>query len=253
MISAERFLNHHHFCILFCLLLASGAVFAQGGDYGIPDYRGVRLLSGMLHFKTQTDFDAVYEDLTNRQYEWYEQVESLPSDPVPGTPCPDPDPLLEAFEQKLGLQSVRKKFVQIECELLEAGEAPEAIPDHYLVDDVLAALMNEQYQLRIGNDLYYLPAPRLQFKVKNADYAALDALVNGANPYQLRNVEVLEGGQGCNASFTVNADENSTTVGFAFTGTPQTGDVSYLWEFGDGQSAFDENPTHQYSSNGSYT
>ncbi|NQY29863.1 MAG: PKD domain-containing protein [Flavobacteriaceae bacterium] len=50
------------------------------------------------------------------------------------------------------------------------------------------------------------------------------------------------------ASFnTTNTDENYT-----FTNTSENG-VSYHWDFGDANSATDENPVHNYTSNGDYT
>ena len=45
------------------------------------------------------------------------------------------------------------------------------------------------------------------------------------------------------------------TVGFSSTGSgdPELGPITYLWEFGDGTSSTQPNPTHTYAAKGSYT
>ena len=254
MICEVRFFSKLKYSLLSALMLMAYSIGAQvNGDLQIPDYRGLRMVEGMLHFRTQAEFETVYNDLNTRYVEWNNTETTTTNNPVPGAPCPDPDPLLQAFEDKFNLRSIRKQFVDLECEQLAVGKEPEAIPDHYLVDDVLAAMLNEKYQIRIGNDIYYCPDQFTQYQIKNADYEALAALENGVNPFSLEHVVILENNEICDASFTINSDGNSTTVGFAFTGTPQSDDATLLWEFGDGQSSFEENPTHQYASNGSYT
>lgn len=56
----------------------------------------------------------------------------------------------------------------------------------------------------------------------------------------------------CN--FNVNAQSGSTNdvFSFSYTGTAGTPD-SYLWNFGDGNTSTDQNPTHTYSQGGTYT
>jgi PKD repeat protein len=53
------------------------------------------------------------------------------------------------------------------------------------------------------------------------------------------------------ASFTFEADEESReTIYFTYTGE---GAMAWLWDFGDGATSTEENPTHVYSSSGTYT
>ena len=57
----------------------------------------------------------------------------------------------------------------------------------------------------------------------------------------------------CDANFTWTANPSAgCTINFSNT---STGGVfpSYYWDFGDGNTSFQTNPTHTYSSSGSYT
>lgn len=62
-------------------------------------------------------------------------------------------------------------------------------------------------------------------------------------------VLVLEGGDNTLAGFTY-TDEGLYLANF--TNTSANG-LSYLWDFGDGSTSTDENPSHQYISEGTYT
>lgn len=57
------------------------------------------------------------------------------------------------------------------------------------------------------------------------------------------------------ASFEVDRSWGVTLDTFAFTNTSDdgTGEAMYLWEFGDGASSTEENPTHAYEAAGDYT
>jgi PKD repeat protein len=57
------------------------------------------------------------------------------------------------------------------------------------------------------------------------------------------------------AGFSVNPIEGDVTTEFAFSSTSTDTDgtvISYAWDFGDGHSSTDANPTHQYESVGTY-
>jgi PKD repeat protein len=72
-----------------------------------------------------------------------------------------------------------------------------------------------------------------------------------SNPFgsnSLTQVGYIEVGEGPEASFTSTA--NAGTV--VFTNT-STGGTSYAWDFGDGNSSTEENPSHTYAANGEYT
>lgn len=231
--------------------LGAGTLWAQSGDVTVPNYRGVHQQEGMLVFDDQETFDLIYEDLYQRVLEWQNSAAEVVE--TPGDPCPDDDPVLAAFESQLRFTSVRKVFLQRECEELANGTDPDQIEDHHLVDDILAAMVNASYQLQIGADIFYMPTEETTYQIRNSDYGALRALERGANPYQLENVTVLTAAGGCDANFSVNTDNASTVVGYSFTGTPTGPDVSFFWEFGDGQISYEQNPIHEYASNGTYT
>jgi len=57
------------------------------------------------------------------------------------------------------------------------------------------------------------------------------------------------------ANFTVDDTTATTSQSIQFTdqSTSSVGITSWQWDFGDGNTSTDQNPTHQYSSNGQYT
>jgi PKD repeat protein len=236
----DRFLN---WLVFGMLCLIGGSLFAQN------NYDGLMMRNQRLIFNNQAVFDQVYGDLYNQIDTWYANpgVEVEP----PGMECPDDNPILESFENELGFSSLRKTFLQQECEVLRSGGTPDDVPMHHLVDEVLAAMVSPEYTLQIGQDIYYLPPSGLIFTIRNANESSLQALQSGANPYLLNDVEIFENGFGCVADF--NATGGGTeTVGFSFIGQPSFGNLSYLWEFGDGNSSMLQNPVHTYPSFGDY-
>jgi PKD repeat protein len=222
---------------------------AQSGDY--PAYDGLQVTNGMMHFDDQETFDAIYNDLNRRVEAW--NADPKTSSPEDGTNCPDDNPILQLFEEQYGFTSVRRTSMINECEQLSAGRDPMTIEDHHLVDDVLAAMVNQNYQIRIGQVLYYMPQEDLTYVIANADYNALQALERGTNPYLLDNVTVYESATGCTADFTVITNNNSNTVGFNYQGEANSQNANFFWEFGDGNTSQQVNPIHNYSSSGTYT
>ena len=56
------------------------------------------------------------------------------------------------------------------------------------------------------------------------------------------------------AAFTVASDSSSLTVDLSNASADSDGTIaSFAWDFGDGQSGTDENPSHTYASAGTYT
>lgn len=55
----------------------------------------------------------------------------------------------------------------------------------------------------------------------------------------------------CNSNFSFN-NQNCPSVSFADSSTADTTIISWNWDFGDGNSSFLQNPTHQYAANGNY-
>ncbi|MBK7409046.1 MAG: hypothetical protein IPJ40_13900 [Saprospirales bacterium] len=238
--------------MFFWLCLAEG-VYAQSVWETIPAYEGLQVRNDMLVFFSKTVFDQVYQDLEQRIGEWNADPNALSPEESAGQACPDDNVVLALFEQRYQLNSIRKATLQKECDWLSTGRDPLAFESHHLVDEILAALFNGRYQVQIGSDIYYLPEPGITYIIANADLEALAALERGENPYGLPNVTVHGPEGGCMADFSVNTDYNTTTVGFSFTGQPQTGMVIYFWEFGDGSVSSVKNPVHNYANAGTFT
>ena len=226
---------------------------AQRTWESIPAYDGLQVRNEMLVFSGKPAFDQVYQDLEQRISLWNADPAATTPEPGPGQGCPDDNTVLALFEQRYPVTSIRKTTLQQECEWLNAGRDPMEFEGHHLVDEILASLFNDRYQVQVGTDIYYLPEPGLTYIIANADLVALAALERGENPYQFRNVTVHGPEGGCEADFSVNTDYSTTTVGFAYTGEPQGGNLSFFWEFGDGTVSSAPNPIHNYASAGNYT
>ncbi|MCB9283693.1 MAG: PKD domain-containing protein [Lewinellaceae bacterium] len=226
---------------------------AQRAWESIPAYDGLQVRNEMLVFSNKTVFDQVYQDLEQRIALWNDDPDVTTPEPKTEQDCPDDNTVLALFAQRYPITSIREVSLQRECEWLNTGGNPMEFEGHHLVDEILAALFNERYQVQVGTDIYYIPEPGVTYTVANADLSALAALEQGESPYGLRNVTVHGPEGGCEANFSVNTDYSTTNVGFAFTGEPQGGDLSYFWEFGDGTTSAASNPIHNYSSAGTYT
>jgi predicted outer membrane repeat protein len=55
------------------------------------------------------------------------------------------------------------------------------------------------------------------------------------------------------ANFTANTTKGASPLTVKFTDTSSNNPTSWLWDFGDGSTSTDENPTHTYSTLGNYT
>lgn len=238
--------------VVIITIIAAGFAQAQRSWETIPAYSGMQVKNGMLVFSDKAAFDRVYQDLEQRIRDWNGDPNAVSPEESPAQPCPDDNVVLDLFEKQYRLSSIRKASLMQECEWLDSGRDPLGFEGHHVVDDILAALLNTKYQFQVGTDIFYLPHPGITYVVANADLAALQALERGENPYGIKNVTVHGPETGCMADFSVNTDYNTTTVGFAFVGQPQTGSLSYFWEFGDGQVSLLKNPVHSYNQAGEY-
>jgi PKD repeat protein len=235
------------------ILWHTGIVQAQRSWEEIPNYDGLQVANGMLVFSDKSAFDQVYADLEQRVQGWNADAQAEAPEASSSEPCPDDNTVLASFEQQYGHASIRRAALLRECEWLDRGNDPLDFEDHYLVDDILGSLFNEKYQLQVGSDIYYLPRPDITYIVAGADLQTLAALERGSDPHGFSNVKVYGPESGCQADFSVNTNNSSTTVGFAFTGQPQVGNVNYFWEFGDGSVSMLKNPVHTYATQGQYT
>lgn len=56
----------------------------------------------------------------------------------------------------------------------------------------------------------------------------------------------------CHASFTFHTDSLENIFNFTNTSSGTNSQTTYLWDFGDGQTSTEENPTHTYTNTGTY-
>ncbi|MBK6619686.1 MAG: PKD domain-containing protein [Saprospirales bacterium] len=239
--------------LVFSVWCLPGMIHGQRSWEVVPTYQGLEVRNNMLVFSSKAVFDQVYQDLEQRVRDWNADANAQTWEDPPGETCPDDNSVLALFEQRYQPNTIRKATLQRECDWLNSGRNPADFTGHHLVDEILASLFSASYQAQVGTDIYYLPQKGITYIIANADLTALKALERGENPYSLRNVTVHGPEIGCLANFSTNMDNNSTTVGFTFTGEPQTGAATFFWEFGDGSNSMQQNPTHTYSQAGTYT
>jgi len=79
-------------------------------------------------------------------------------------------------------------------------------------------------------------------------YPVTLSVTNAFGSNSLTLVGYIEVGEGPTAGFT--AEINMGTVDLTNT---STGGTTYEWDFGDGGTSMEENPTHNYTANGTYT
>lgn len=235
------------------VLWAALPVYSQRSWETIPSYDGLQVRNGMLVFSGKPAFDQVYQDLEQRIQDWYAAPDGLSPEGSDSEPCPDDNVVLALFEQRYRISTARRADQLRECEWLEAGRDPIEFEGGHLADEILGSFFNSGFQLQVGSDIYYTPRAGITYIVANEDLESLRALERGGNPFSLRNVQVFGPENGCIADFSVNTSGSTTTVGFAFTGQPQTGSMSYFWEFGDGSVSMQKNPVHNYAQAGIYT
>jgi PKD repeat protein len=75
---------------------------------------------------------------------------------------------------------------------------------------------------------------------------------NGCHSTYCHQVTILDNSHTCHASFSFHSDTSGTTIYFSNTSTGTSANTTYLWDFGDGTTSTEENPTHSYSQPGQY-
>ena len=229
-----------------CLVLVCLNVPFQAFTQSTPR-PGLQLELGMLHFSNASVLEATYDQLLLDL-----QGETPNQAGLAEAPCSS-EPALDAFEDTFRFSSLRRAYRQAECAALQRGVDPSKI-QQLIPDDILATFLTVDYTLMVDEEIYYIPELDRVYRISNRDLTALAAMQKGANPTLWSNVELIEtGGTDCQAEFAVNTDYQSTTVGFTFTGEPVGGQgATFFWEFGDGETSLEKNPTHDFGSNGSY-
>lgn len=228
----------------------------------IPD--GVSVNNTWLKFESEDIIVNVVEQLGVAQEEWYRTPTEGEGDEEP---CAEDDSPVQLFENAFadaGYTSIGKANRESECAQLAEGVDPAEIEGHFLATDpVIGAIINDKGQYQVGSDIYMVINEIITIQIANEDIEALFGIMDGRNPYDFKNVTIINDGPlttdttevSCNAEFEINGFEGTQGT-FSFTGTPSSsanGTVSYNWTFGDGQSSTAMNPSHGYNSTGQYT
>ncbi len=231
------------------------------------NYKGVTSKNGMLVFKDKASYESLHEQL-NRSRKSLLLLSVANKTVEDSLSCGEEEPVLDSLEQALGLYSLRKKYLEQECNMLDAGYDPANIPRCPEVDKIDATFFNSDYQVQIGQEIHWFINRYIDYVVLDGDLQKLIELMNGKHPFELSHVEIRQVAQAkqvgvgngneveaCDASFSVQINESSNTGIFFWNGSVP-GMVH--WIFGDGQDSImtaapNMYVTHQYAGDGPYT
>lgn len=172
-------------------------------------------------------------------------------------------PILDDFEDAFSnFTSYHRKIEIDEVNTLNAGNEYDVQP--LTEDDILATVLNEDGELRIGTTIYKVLNECQRLIVKNLDEAALQRFNSGiTNPIFETNLtthsECYRIGkfedENCIPIFTffINTANTLSVEFFNKSFIPANSNTTYHWDFGDGNSHTGENPpTHTFSAPGTY-
>lgn len=217
--------------------------------------------NGRLVFQSEEHYQRVYDQLQK-------EVDNTPA-PAEGFEIKEGEryddyPALAQFEQKMGIQSLRKADLNSEYDQLMRGVEPEQIKHSWFTDAVSASLVNSNYVIQIGKTIYILNSYNECIQIINGDEGLLTRILRGENPSGLgENVKIITRGgprggpggptnpcEGFSASFNYSLTFLGSNSGnFTYTGSSAT---SYSWNFGDGTSSTLQNPSKTYTQSGVY-
>jgi hypothetical protein len=135
--------------------------------------------NGMLVFQDETHYD-----------DWLDYLDNLVTRDSTSTDTTTTDSLLKAVEIELGFNSLRKKVNKDFEELNETGWSSTAdIPEkHFIHDDIVLSTLNENGEVKIGNDIIIYFDQLHNIIVHDANIlGTVRNFVNGAatNPYEI--------------------------------------------------------------------
>lgn len=241
----------------------------------------VREVNGLLEFKNYAAFKSIYDALQNLSKnsayksklltQWGYDIKDDADKHFPE------EPVLEAFEQRFQLKTVRKKEDEAFIDFLNQGGNPTLFVGDFLFDPILKAFLNTQHEVKIGTTIFKFYAADQTAIVRGEDWNVLNEirkkpyseLTTGYNlslsdVYSTLNKDSdlfdrdadgnrLELRALCQISFeltNISSDGNT----FTFNNTSQLdfpclGTSNWLWDFGDGTTFTGRNPPpHSFSS-----
>ncbi len=236
--------------ILFACIALISFAFSSHAQSTAP-YTGVTNVNNRLVFTSMESMRAIYTRLQT-ETNAYRDTRPAPTDGV----FQDEDPILEKFEQQLVFKSIRRLNLESEFQQLESGIEPFSLKRMTrLKDKTMNTLLNKDNVIQIGNVIYLFKTKDYVIKIDNKDENALANVLVGKNPLTIKNVTIQSGtakavgNEPCEIDFSFSGNMTGSTVTFSILGTPIAG-TTYQWNFGDGQTSSQANPTHTYSNQG---
>jgi PKD domain len=143
---------------------------------------GITYANGMLNFPSQTSFNDTYNSLKN-------EVKTIASNVLDVNGYDLGHQSQIDFENSFsGFISARKRFNSSEITQSMSGLEPQNIHSPIILDNVLITLLNNKYQVKIGDKIFYKKNQVTEFIILNNDITALNAMVSNSNPLSYPNV-----------------------------------------------------------------
>jgi len=225
----------------------------------------IKVVNGILSFNSVEDLNKVYDliiaytdkydDLVgnNENYSQYVQSEQMP------------DYIMSyLFESQLGFYSLRTEIEEQVIQLERGGGIPDDNDpdDHYTVSPYMRTLLTPQCELII-NDLICVYYDTYGIGIMDFDWKTLKELHQHQSKNNFDERKALEFCSGkTNAFFLTTGHEPTLSASFGYTvdsNTPNTvqfinyscseayKDMEYFWDFGDGFTSTERNPTHTFT------
>ena len=209
---------------------------------------------GLLEFNSAADINEVLDTLQYYSHKFDDLKEKYPV-----------EPMLLAFETAYGFNSLRAE-IEAEIVALELREnlTENNDPDnYYIVSDFFRTILNPQNEVVI-NGLICVYLDEVAVGIMDDNYNALDDLHANLNKYPDEETAatqtamsnsscfMLDGESGCMAQFTYTQDA-SNPLKYHFANQSYNiswSDMTYGWDFGDGNHATIKDPNHTFTTGG---